>query len=230
MSLKALSMTYSSRVRNAKAAIHDGHLVLHVGCGDGYLDPYLCTRFSSAVGVDINFLELQGAASANAGERAEYVLIDGLVLPFVSEAFDEIVSIDVLEHAEDDVALVHEMSRVLRPGGLVTITVPNANFPLTFDPVNYLLGLAARRHLPFGMWGFGHRRLYKVESLSQLLELLLDLCDNVQGNTVCPLGDACAMPVRAFVVKFWSEFKDHIKAGACTVGPIPNPWKDELKV
>ena len=62
------------------------------------------------------------------------------------------------------------------------------------------------------------------------LELLLDLCDNVQGNTVCPLGDACAMPVRAFVVKFWSEFEDHIKAGACTVGPIPNPWKDELKV
>ena len=45
-----------------------------------------------------------------------------------------------------------------------------SNFPLTFDPVNYLLGLAARRHLPFGMWGFGHRRLYKVESLSQLLE------------------------------------------------------------
>ncbi len=62
------------------------------------------------------------------------------------------------------------------------------------------------------------------------IELLLELCDNVQGNTVCPLGDACAMPVRAFVQKFRSEFEDHIKAGKCTVGPIPNPWKDELKV
>jgi NADH-quinone oxidoreductase subunit F len=61
-------------------------------------------------------------------------------------------------------------------------------------------------------------------------DLLLELCDNIQGHTVCPLGDACAMPIRAFVQKFKSEFEDHIKAKACTVGPIPNPWKDELKV
>ena len=59
-------------------------------------------------------------------------------------------------------------------------------------------------------------------------ELLLDLCDSVQGNTVCPLGDACAMPMRAFVKKYREEFEAHIKAKKCTVGPLPNPWKDEL--
>jgi NADH-quinone oxidoreductase subunit F len=61
------------------------------------------------------------------------------------------------------------------------------------------------------------------------LDLILDLCDNVQGNTVCPLGDACAMPIRAFVQKYTDELEAHIKAGKCTVGPIPNPWEDELK-
>ena len=169
MSLKALSMTYSSRIVNAKGSIHGGATVLHVGCGDGYLDPYLCTRFARVVGVDINFVELQSAASANAGERADYVLIDGFVLPFESGSFDEIVSIDVLEHAEDDVALVQEMSRVLKDGGRLILTVPNADYPLTFDPVNYLLESTTGRHVPVGMWGFGHRRLYTVESLSDLL-------------------------------------------------------------
>ncbi|HUT15846.1 MAG TPA: class I SAM-dependent methyltransferase [Anaerolineae bacterium] len=170
MSLKALSMTFSSRVVNAEASIQDGVLVLHVGCGDGYLDPYLCDHFSRVVGVDINFVELQSAAGANRTQRAEYALIDGFVLPFESGVFDAIVSIDVLEHAEDDVALVIEMSRVLKAGGMLTITAPNADYPVTFDPVNYVLESVSGRHLPLGMWGFGHRRLYKVESLCELLE------------------------------------------------------------
>jgi SAM-dependent methyltransferase len=169
MSLKTLSMTYTGRIVSAQAFIHGGDSVLHLGCGDGYLDSYLCSRFKSVVGVDINYLELQSALARDV-PGAEYVLIDGFVLPFQSGAFDEIVSIDVLEHAEDDVALVKEMSRVLRQGGWLTISVPNARYPLTFDPLNYLVGVNSGRHLPFGMWGFGHRRLYAVDSLCGLLE------------------------------------------------------------
>jgi 2-polyprenyl-3-methyl-5-hydroxy-6-metoxy-1,4-benzoquinol methylase len=169
MSLKALSMTYSARVRNARSAIHTGATVLHVGCGDGYLDPFLCSRYALTVGVDINFPDLRSATISNGDQRVSYILIDGFVLPFESESFDEIVSIDVLEHAEDDVALVREMGRVLKQGGHLTMTVPNADYPFTFDPLNALLELLVGRHLPFGMWGFGHRRLYKVQSLRELL-------------------------------------------------------------
>jgi 2-polyprenyl-3-methyl-5-hydroxy-6-metoxy-1,4-benzoquinol methylase len=169
MSLKTLSMTYTGRIVNAQAFIRGGNRVLHLGCGDGYLDSYLCLKSKNVIGVDINFLELQ-SAMAREVPGAEYVLIDGFVLPFQSGAFDEIVSIDVLEHAEDDVALVREMSRVLRQGGWLTITVPNACYPITFDPLNYLVGVNSERHLPFGMWGFGHRRLYEVESLCGLLD------------------------------------------------------------
>jgi 2-polyprenyl-3-methyl-5-hydroxy-6-metoxy-1,4-benzoquinol methylase len=169
MSLKTLSMTYSARVRNAKGAIEKGARVLHVGCGDGYLDPFLCSRFSLVVGVDINYPELRSAKKSNANQRVEYLLVDGSTLPFESESFDEVVSIDVLEHAENDVELVGEMGRVLKQGGHLTMTVPNAQYPLTFDPINYLLELLVGRHLPLGMWGFGHRRLYKVESLCRLL-------------------------------------------------------------
>ncbi|TVR02932.1 MAG: NADH oxidoreductase (quinone) subunit F [Deltaproteobacteria bacterium] len=50
------------------------------------------------------------------------------------------------------------------------------------------------------------------------LDLLLEICDNVEGNTICPLGDAMAMPVRAFLMKYRDEFEQHIREGAC---PFP---------
>ena len=49
-------------------------------------------------------------------------------------------------------------------------------------------------------------------------DLLLELCDNIQGMTICPLGDACAMPVRAFVQKFREEFAEHVAGRKCPVG------------
>jgi len=38
------------------------------------------------------------------------------------------------------------------------------------------------------------------------LDLILDLADNINGKTVCPLGAAMAMPATAFVEKFRDEF------------------------
>jgi NADH-quinone oxidoreductase subunit F len=47
------------------------------------------------------------------------------------------------------------------------------------------------------------------------LELLLEICDNVEGNTICPLGDAMAMPIRGYLQKFPEEFRAHIESGCC---------------
>ncbi len=51
------------------------------------------------------------------------------------------------------------------------------------------------------------------------LDLLLNLADNIQGRTICALGDAAAMPVRAFVKTFRDEFQHHIDHGRCLVAP-----------
>ena len=47
------------------------------------------------------------------------------------------------------------------------------------------------------------------------LDLLLNLADNIQGRTICALGDAAAMPVRAFVKQFRDEFEHHIEHKRC---------------
>ncbi|MEW5805840.1 MAG: NADH-quinone oxidoreductase subunit NuoF [Acidobacteriota bacterium] len=48
-------------------------------------------------------------------------------------------------------------------------------------------------------------------------ELLYDVAQNILGNTICPLGDAAAMPVMSFVEKFREEFEFHISNKRCMV-------------
>jgi NADH-quinone oxidoreductase subunit F len=50
------------------------------------------------------------------------------------------------------------------------------------------------------------------------IELLLDICDNITGRTVCPLSEAAAGPVKGFVTKFREEFEQHIRDQKCPYG------------
>ena len=46
--------------------------------------------------------------------------------------------------------------------------------------------------------------------------LLLEICDNVEGKCLCPLGDSLAMATRAFVKLYRDEFDAHCTEGRCT--------------
>ena len=47
------------------------------------------------------------------------------------------------------------------------------------------------------------------------LKMILDMCSNMKGVTICVLSDACAMPVEAMVNKYTEEFEYHIKEKKC---------------
>ncbi len=49
------------------------------------------------------------------------------------------------------------------------------------------------------------------------LDLLLDVCDKILGNCLCPLGDAAAMPIASYVAKFREEYQQHIDHGRLPV-------------
>jgi len=49
------------------------------------------------------------------------------------------------------------------------------------------------------------------------LELLLDICQNMLGRTICPLSDAAAMPIASYVKNFYDEFSAHIVERRCIV-------------
>jgi NADH-quinone oxidoreductase subunit F len=70
--------------------------------------------------------------------------------------------------------------------------------------------------------GWLYRVIHRIENgrgRPEDLDLLLNLADNIQGRTICALGDAAAMPVRAFVKQFRAEFEHHIEHKRCLVGP-----------
>jgi NADH-quinone oxidoreductase subunit F len=49
------------------------------------------------------------------------------------------------------------------------------------------------------------------------LEVLMDICQNMIGRTICPLSDAAAMPVASYVRNFYDEFSAHIVEKRCVV-------------
>ena len=61
------------------------------------------------------------------------------------------------------------------------------------------------------------KRIENGEGRPEDLDLLNSVADNIQGRTICALGDAAAMPVRSFVHHFRSEFEYHIEHKRCIV-------------
>jgi NADH-quinone oxidoreductase subunit F len=60
-------------------------------------------------------------------------------------------------------------------------------------------------------------RVEQGEGRKEDLDLILNISGNIMGNTICPFGDAAAMPAGAFIRKFRDEFEAHISAKRCTV-------------
>ncbi|MEE9225882.1 MAG: NADH-quinone oxidoreductase subunit NuoF [Bacteroidota bacterium] len=57
-------------------------------------------------------------------------------------------------------------------------------------------------------------RIWRGEGRAEDLDLLLDVANNIEGNTICALGDAAAWPVQSFLKKFHSEFEARVKRSA----------------
>ena len=55
------------------------------------------------------------------------------------------------------------------------------------------------------------------------VDLLASIADNIEGNTICALGEAAAWPVQSFVKKFRDEFQAHVDAGKCVIDTTPWP-------
>ena len=53
----------------------------------------------------------------------------------------------------------------------------------------------------------------------QDLDILLNICENMKGKTICPLSDAAAMPTEGFLKHFRSEFEAHITGKRCPLKP-----------
>jgi NADH-quinone oxidoreductase subunit F len=71
------------------------------------------------------------------------------------------------------------------------------------------------------------RRLEAGDAEQRELDLLLDVCDRINGKCLCPLGETAAIAVASYVDKFRSEFQAHIDEAGCPFGDA-SPLHDVL--
>jgi ubiquinone/menaquinone biosynthesis C-methylase UbiE len=105
-----------------------GDRVVDVGCGDGALAELL-TR----AGVHVTGVEPAGYLRERFRRRLEGVdpdsrVVDGLAdrLPFADGEIAHAVMTEVLEHVPDPSAALHELRRVIAPGGSLCVSVPTS--------------------------------------------------------------------------------------------------------
>jgi SAM-dependent methyltransferase len=126
-----------------------GRRVLDLGCGPGNLLDFLVPH-GDTYGSDFSADALRFCTGR--GYRRLF-RADFQRLPLKSSSFDLVTCIDVLEHIEDDRRAVAELQRILRPGGILVVSVP------AFQ----------------ALWGdhdalYGHYRRYRTEQVRERLE------------------------------------------------------------
>jgi len=114
---------------------------LDLGCGDGH---FASTAIEA--GLDVGLDPWAAPLKEAAGRRFYKLAVqsDGSRMPFPNGYFISALSNSVLEHIPHLDAILAELSRVMRPGGLFVFAVPNQRFPQELWGVKFLRTLGAK--------------------------------------------------------------------------------------
>jgi 2-polyprenyl-3-methyl-5-hydroxy-6-metoxy-1,4-benzoquinol methylase len=135
---------------------------LLVTCGDnnGALNWYFRERGGQWTWADLqdeNIDQMESLLCENVHLASEHHL------PFEDGTFDLIVSIDVLEHLQDDQPFLSELARIVKPGGSAVVTVPNGDTRLLANKIKLAVGMRPEI--------YGHTRAgYTIDELSHAVQ------------------------------------------------------------
>lgn len=129
---------------------------LDLGCGDGANTRWLTSHFSRIYASDYNLIRL--IRTAQHSPRAHVFMADITDYPTLDNSFDVIFFNHVLEHIPDDEGALREAYRILKPGGLLILGVPNEGA---------LFWQLAYRLQPGSLATSDHLHFYTAKSLSK---------------------------------------------------------------
>jgi SAM-dependent methyltransferase len=134
-----------------------GRATLDLGCGEGRVARDLSLRGHRVIGLDRSPTLLAAAKAADPG--GAFLVADAARLPFADRSFDQVVAHNSLMDIEDMAGAVHEVARVLEPGGSLSasVTHPFKDIGRFTDPSTFVIERpyleAARFHETFARDG-----------------------------------------------------------------------------
>ena len=151
-----------------KLKVKSRDLVLDIGCGEGRHSLGLhVDREINAVGMDLSLKDMRTAKSRikdfsiSKNNKSSCVFGAGSIhsLPFNDNLFDAVICSEVLEHLDSLESAVSEIVRVLKPGGVLAVSVPR-----------YLPELICWKLNPgYSKTPGGHVRIFKQTQLKKLI-------------------------------------------------------------
>lgn len=103
--------------------LHPGATLLDVGCGPGSITAEFAERLApgTVLGVDLVDDVIAAATERFGGSGAEFAVMDCYALDVPDDQYDIVHAHQVLQHVSDPVAVLREMRRVAKPGGVVAV-------------------------------------------------------------------------------------------------------------
>jgi len=135
----ALHWIAASRAEHIPPA-SPGEVLVDLACGGGLMAPHVARLGYRHVGVDVGEASLRVAAA----HGVVPVVGSVLAVPLADGCADVVVAGEILEHVEDDVAVLAECARLLRPGGTLVIDA------LAATRIGRLLTVTLAERLPGG--------------------------------------------------------------------------------
>jgi SAM-dependent methyltransferase len=175
------------------AQLPPGSLILEPGCGSGKFSLALASLGNRVIVLDYVAEVLHGVRATEQllagqwpGQLRGYCQGSLEQLPFPDKYFDLVLNEGVVEHWLDDeerLAVLREMVRVTRPGGVVAVLVPNGVHPLirTWDKKLRSFGSAPP------MTYYSAKRLERELALAGLLKIFTDGIYPLRSWTRLPL-------------------------------------------
>mgnify|MGYP001057878551 FL=1 len=115
------------RYKEALVYTQSGRVILDIACGTGFGTDILAQHSTGDVyGGDIDAGAIQECQANWKRANIHFKVMDGTRLDFSNEYFDAIVSFETIEHTTEYKKMVAEFFRVLKPGGYLIVSTPNA--------------------------------------------------------------------------------------------------------
>jgi 2-polyprenyl-6-hydroxyphenyl methylase / 3-demethylubiquinone-9 3-methyltransferase len=154
--------------------LKEGDNIIDLGCGDGF---YLHLLSNLPIKLNLTGLDNDDWTISRTkinlkGKKIRIYKGDVTNMPFKTAAFDKVVISEVIEHIDNDIKALKEVKRILKPEGMMVLTTPNYDYPLFWDPFNWILEHLFKTHIKRDFWNgiwLGHVRLYRHEELSKVI-------------------------------------------------------------